>query len=57
MDWTIGDGNSSHVNRLRRRRVRVRGRGLGVNRERDRRSRGTGTRRVGALERGTTFIL
>ena len=55
MDWAVGDG--SHMNRLSRRRVRGRG-GLGVTSERDGgRSRGTGTRRVGPLERRTTFIL
>ena len=55
MDWAVGDG--SHMNRLSRRRVRGRG-GLRVTRERDGgRSRGTGTRRIGPLERRTTFIL
>ena len=55
MDWAVGDG--SHMNRLSRRKVRGRG-GLGVTSERDGgRSRGTGTRRVGPLERRTTFIL
>lgn len=56
MDWTVGDG--SDMSRLSGRRVRGRGGGLGVAWKRDGGwSRRTRTGRVGALKRGTTFIL